>query len=143
MSVFDTLGTKYERGLQYTQVKPLVYENATKAIVNVSYLNSIYLSKWNDKYQNFLIGIYISQDNKDKTKQNLNNPQYVLTMNGKKYLTAMPLEKTNQLAKNIPLRNHWAKYYIVRFQNDKSAKNLKLSYTHSTFKSVNLTFEKE
>ena len=139
MSVFDKSGTQYERGLQHTRVKVLISDNSTKAIINISYLNSIDSAKWDNGYQNFLVGIYIS----DKNQNFINGGEYTLTMNGIKYLTYTVLNKKQKIFNNIPLKNHWAKYYILKFPNDDKAKTLVLKYKHTTFGEITLSFEKE
>jgi hypothetical protein len=140
MSVFDKTGTQYERGLQYTKVKSLLSNNKTVAIINASYLNSINGNKWNKAYQNMLIGLYITNDN---TKDYINNADFNLTINDKAYLTYTNLESKHKEFSNIPLKNPWAKYYIVTFPNYNNDKKLILKYKHSTLGSVSLEFEKE
>ena len=52
MNVFGKTDSNYERGLQHTKVKSIVYNNETRAIINATYLNSIDSKKWDNKYQN-------------------------------------------------------------------------------------------
>ncbi|MCK5109904.1 MAG: hypothetical protein KAQ94_00165 [Arcobacteraceae bacterium] len=123
LSVFDKTGTQYEKGLQYTKVNFLIYENETKAIINATYLNSVNSTKWDDEYQNFLIGIYIS---------NGQEVDYTMTMNNKTYVKISQINDDNKEYEHIPLKNPWAKYYLVSFENDDN-KILELKYYNTAF----------
>ncbi len=143
LNVFNKTDTQYEKGLQHTKVKPILFKDDTIAIINATYLNSINTDKWNDEKQNFLIGIYISKDEKKDDKKFINNPQYKITLNGKNYIKAELFTKEHsKLYKDIPLKNPWAKYYLVSF-NDIKNKTVKLEYTHIKFGKAVLSFEKE
>ena len=144
MSVFYKTDSQYEKGLQYTKVKSIVYKNKTKAIINATYLNSIN-KQWDNKYQNFLIGIYIVEDNEKENTKYINNTQYILTMNNQKIIKNILLAKEDKLYKNVPLKNPWARYYIVSFlkTNPNVNKTLTLKYSNSIFGEVLLPFEKE
>jgi hypothetical protein len=141
MNVFDKTDTQYERGLQHTIVKPIVYKDETKAIINITYLNAIDSSKWDDEYQNFLVGIYILEDNEIKTTQFLHNSRYLLTMNNKKFIKYTLFTKENALYKNIPLKNPWARYYIISFDKNENYQNLNLKYKTPIFGEVILSFD--
>ncbi len=141
LNVFEKTGGKYEQGLQHTKVKSLVKDNETQAILNITYLNSVD-TKWNDKYQNFLVGIYISNDNEAEDKQYLNNPNYTISMNKKNYEKVILLTKKHSLYKYIPLKNPWAKYYILSFNNIEEDK-LIIKYATENNTSVELSFIKE
>ncbi len=142
LNVFNKTGSQYEKGLQHTKVKNLIYENETKAIINVTYLNSMDNKKWDNEYQNFLIGIYISKDNKNKSKTYLSNAKYTLTENDRYFVKNTIISKEHSLYKNIPIKNPWAKYYIVSFIKG-SDKILVLKYSHAKFGKVNFSFEAE
>ena len=142
LSVFDKTGTQYEKGLQHTKVKHVTFENQTKAIINVTYLNSMDSKKWDNKYQNFLVGIYISDDFKDEDKRALNNKSFKLSMNDKKSVKSTLFTNKYKLYKHIPLKNPWATYYIISFKkDDKKSSNIK--YYHSKYGSVILPFQTE
>jgi len=142
MSVFNKTGSEYERGLQHTKVKSIIYKSDTKAIVNITYLNSINPEKYNNQYQNFLVGIYIVEDNEEESTKFINNYRYKLTLNGKEFVTANQITKDYVLYDNIPLKNPWARYYLIKFDND-DEKLLSLNYKNPIFGKVNLTFVKE
>jgi len=140
-------GTQYEKGLKYTKVKSLIYQDINKAIINVTYLNSINNVKWDNKKQNFLVGIYIEQDHKDPNKQFINNPNYSLFMNSMNYKDIIQINKKEKQYSHIPLENPWAKYYIISFDNDnKNIVKLQYSYNNNekrNLKIVTFQFDKE
>jgi hypothetical protein len=141
MSVFNKTDSSYERGFQYTKAKSIVYKGETKAIINITYLNSIN-KRYDDQYQNFLVGIYIVEDNEEESTKFLNNYRYKLTLNGNDFIKSNVLNDEYELYENIPLRNPWARYYLISFDND-NEKELKLKYKNPIFGEVNITFDKE
>jgi len=145
MSIFSKRDGQYEKSLQYTKIGTLTYKNSTKAIINITYLNSVDSKKWDDQYQNFLVGIYMSDKNINETF--INNPNYKLTLNNNKFISSTVLTKKNSLYNNIPLKNPWAKYYILTFKKDKLFYNnnqiLSLKYANPLFGKVQLSFQKE
>jgi len=131
MSVFDS-DELYEKGLEYTQVEDIINSFETKAIINATYLNSTD-SSWDNDYQNFLIGIYIVDDNSDEKDMYINNKKYKLTLNDKTPFKIKELKSTNKLYNHIPVKNPHAKYYIVSFKKD-DKKTLKLVYENIILK---------
>jgi len=142
LSVFgeDSL---YERGLEYTKVADIINSLETKAIVNVTYLNSSHSSKWDNKNENFLVGIYIVNDNEEDEKKFINNEKYHLTLNNKNMTSYSELTSKNDLWGHIPIKNPHAKYYIVSFDKYKSPSTLSMKYKHTTFGAVTLSFPSE
>ncbi len=140
MSVFNKSDSQYEKGLQHTKVKTIMHKNETKAIINVTYLNSVNSKIWNQKNQNFLVGIYISSD--DENIQILNNKKYKIRLDGQEYFTSLVVEKKDKLYESIPLKNPWATYYILNFKTSKN-QIINFEYSHSKFGKVILPFEKE
>jgi len=102
----------YKRGLQHTKVTK-INNNQTTTIINVTYLNPI-KSRWDNKYYNFIIGIKTAKQNiLDNTK---------LTLNQTKPKIIKSIDAKDKLYKTIPLKNPWAKYYLVSFEkNDNSS----------------------
>jgi hypothetical protein len=141
-NVFNKNGTNYEKGLQYTKVKAIIYKNQTKAIINITYLNLVDTKKWDNEYQNFLVGIYISEDNELKNTQYINNTRYKLTINDISFTKYKELKKDDKLYKSIPLLNPWAKYYVMSIYKNKKNKNIVLKYTNPNFGFILLSFEK-
>ena len=140
MSVFNNKNSYYERGLQNTKVKSIMYKNTTKAIINITYLNTVYNKQWNNENQNFLVGIYISTNNDNE--KILKNKEYKITLDGKIYTQSKLITKDDTLYKNIPLKNPWATYYVLSFDTNKT-KTINFEYTHSKFGKVILPFAKE
>jgi hypothetical protein len=141
MNVFSS-DKLYEKGLEYTQVEDIINSFETKAIINATYLNSTD-DKWDNKYQNFLVGIYIVNDNKEDKDKYLNNKKFTLTLNDKPIFKKTVLKSTNILYNHIPVKNPYAKYYIVEFQKDGNT-TLKLSYKNTILnEKVTLSFQSE
>ena len=132
----------YQKGLEYTEVRDIVQSFETQAIINATYLNSTDPEKWDNKYHNFLVGIYISEDNENKEEQYLNNKKYTLTLNNKEYKKASELQSSSYLYNHIPLKNPHAKYYIISFEKDDTSK-LVMRYKSITSGMVDLNFEAE
>ena len=139
LSVFgeDSL---YESGLQYTQVADIVQSFETKAIINATYLNSTDSNRWDNEYQNFLIGVYIAQDSAKQEDRFLNNKKYILTLNGKKSDKSEIIKKGTELASHIPLKNPHAQYYLLSFKKDETS-SLKLQYSNPSEGKAILTFQ--
>ena len=132
----------YERGLEYTLVDDIVNSFETKAIINATYLNSTDVDSWDNEYHNFLVGIYIVNDNEKDEDKFLNNKKYNLTLNDKNTTKTEVLTSTNILWNHIPVKNPHAKYYITSFDKDKNS-TLKLKYEHTTLGKVSLSFSAE
>jgi len=124
----------YGQNIQYSKIIKVLDKDIVKAILNITYLNSVDSKKWDkNNKQNFLIGVYSLDDN---------NSKYQLTMNNMKYLKSMPIKKEDQLSKNIAFENHWATYNLVSFPNTKS-NIIKLTYTYDNNQTVSTSFLKE
>jgi hypothetical protein len=108
--------TLYEKGLDYSRVGHIINSFETKAIINATYLNSTDVNKYDDEFHNFLVGIYITEDNEKETQKYLENTKYVLTLNDKGMDKREDLNSTNYFWEHIPLKNPYAKYYIVSFK---------------------------
>lgn len=123
--------------LQYTQKTDLVSDKQIEGMLFATYLNSIDTKYESDKLNSFVIGIHIV----NKEKRNLFFDGYEVYLNGKKPLSKTILEKDSPYLKSIPLKNHWAKYFLVHFENNQE-KNLNLKLTYSKFGEVQLNFVK-
>ncbi len=132
----------YNSALQYTKKTDIVENKNVIAMLNATYLNSVD-KKYNNKYENFIVGIY-ETNNDNLTKNKTLN----VTLNDKPAVVVNTLEAQDKL-NNIPLKNHWAKYYLISFEKEKreilekNINNLVLNYTSSTGKVASLTFLKE
>jgi len=132
----------YEKSLEYTKVGQIISNFETKAIINATYLNSTDPKKWNDSYENFLIGIYIFDDSDDEKKQFIYNPNYKLNLNSKAPYKIKELKKTSYLYGHIPLFNSHAKYYIISFKKDTNL-TLTLTYENKYYGKTKLIFNAE
>jgi hypothetical protein len=101
----------YTKAMQYTKKTDISKNNQVEIMLNATYLNSTE-KKFNNNYQNFIVGIY---NINDEEELGLNNKKYVLLLNGEKPEVINELEEQIYLNK-VPLRNHWAKYYLVSFK---------------------------
>lgn len=142
LSIFES-DKLYEKSLQNTIVGDIVNSFETKALINATYLNSTDSSLYDDDYNNFLIGIYITEDNKDEKYSFLNNSRYVLTLNNKSIDKSEELKTTNYLWEHIPIKNPYAKYYIISFKKEKGEKSLNLKYENINLGMVTLHFQGE
>lgn len=131
-SVFDT-DPIYGQNMQYSKVIKSIKDENVNAIFNITYLNSVDSSKWDNDTQRFLIGSYTFDNNLNDFK---------ITMNDKSQLSSKEVSKTDPLYKNIAFRNAWATYHIVTFEDDTNTL-LTLQYTHPEFTSIQTTFVKE
>lgn len=133
----------YEKGLEYTIVGDIINSFETKALISATYLNSVDHTKYNDDFHNFLIGIYITEDNKEEKDRFLNNKRYILTLNGNSIEKLEELQTTNYLWEHIPIKNPYAKYYIVSFKKEKNQNSLNLKYENINLGKVILHFQGE
>ncbi len=133
----------YEKGMEHSKVGDIVNSFETKAILNATYLNSTDSSKYDDSFHNFLVGIYITEDNKEENDKFLNNKLYALTLNSQESNKTEELQTTNYLWEHIPLKNPYAKYYIVSFNKRENVNSLSLEYSNPNQGKVTLSFQGE
>ncbi|MEA3512180.1 MAG: hypothetical protein U9R37_01120 [Campylobacterota bacterium] len=123
----------YAQNIQYTKIGKIIKNKDVKAMINVTYLNSVDSGKWDNDEQNFIIGFY---------KEEGNYEDYILTMNDQNVTDTKDISKNDKIYKNIPFKNNWAKYQIVTFDDTKD-KRLTLKYTNPTQGTTNVVFQKE
>lgn len=123
----------YAQNIQYSKVLKSIEKENVNAIFNITYLNSVDSSKWDNDKQNFLIGSYTFDNNQTDFK---------LSMNNMSIINSKPVKKTDKIYKNIAFKNHWATYSIVTFNNTES-KTITLQYTHPNYKNISVSFTKE
>ena len=147
----------YANSLQHTFKNDIVVDNNIVGMLNATYLNATKKSIDNDKDEIFLVGVFISNDEKDTS---INNG-YAITLNDLAPKSIYELKKEDKMYGKMPLFNPWAKYYVVRFDKEKLNENylseltkkekykkpnykkieLKLSITEE--QTTTLTFQKE
>jgi len=130
----------FDRGLEYTKISNIIYQNDTKALINATYLNPTNPSKYDNGKEVFLLGIYYSVGDSANLNNGLNNTDYILSLNKKTNYTKEVLDESDELFKAIPVQNPYAKYYIVEFDNDKTA-TLNLSLSHKKFGTSSSVFK--
>ncbi|MDR0665461.1 MAG: hypothetical protein LBF86_08090 [Helicobacteraceae bacterium] len=141
---FDFTGSAtYAEALPHTKRGEILDRFESKAQISASYLNAIYPDKKEyNSSETFLIGLYIANDFKSKSKEGLNNPNYALDLNGLNRLSAQTVDKNDNLLKLMPLVNRWNIYYIVRFPiADKTTLDLTLKEA-DTNQSTTISFQK-
>ena len=123
----------FGQNLQYTKVGKIIKNDDVEALVNITYLNSVSSKQWNNGKQNFLVGIYIA--NQDATT-------YSLTMNGKEEILKSEPPTENEIFTNIALKNNWA-IYEIRTYEDVEEKQLQLVFKDTHDHNTTITFTKE
>lgn len=123
----------YAQNLQYTKIGKLIVGDNVKALINITYLNSVDSSKWNNGKQNFLVGEYYT-DGKDDG--------YTLKMNEQTLIDINEVFKSDEIYKNIAFRNNWATYSVVSY-DDTDSTTLTLIYSDFQNNKTSLSFIKE
>lgn len=101
-----------------------------------------YLSQKSNKKEVFLLGIYITDDFSQKSKQALNNPFYSLDLNGDTSYKKTLLDKNSVLLKQASFKDRWSVYYLVEFAK-KQDKILQLNLTNKEInKKASIKFDK-
>jgi hypothetical protein len=156
----------YAKSLQYTNKCDILYDNQVKVMLTAVYLNSVD-PKYNDDYENFIVGAYVVESN-EFNEAFYNNNLFELTLNQTNVLSVEPLSHEHEIYGNIPLNNSWSNYYLVKFNpinvklppikadflatsqiKEKDEKNMKISYdlklklNHTTLGSCVVSFSKE
>ncbi len=114
--------------LQNTKKADIIKNQEPKVIFLATYLNNVkkYKKLENDT---FIINIFFTgiNDSQDIQKNN-----YTLSLNGKKAINMVKLDKTNKEYKNFFLKNTWGKYYLVEFKTFKKNDKLTLKLSDNT-----------
>ena len=108
----------YAQNIQYTKIAKILENEEVKAIFNLTYLNSVDSSKWDNGKQNFIMGAYYSDDNRSN---------YKIMMNDQNISKTTIIDKESKLYKNIAFKNNWATYKIIIF-DDTEEKTLNLKF---------------
>ena len=123
-------GSVYNQGSEYTKLKTIIKDNDVKGILNITYLNPSYPKKFDNNYNEFLVGIYL-----DEFTNNYN-----IYLNKVKYISKKLVNKNNKLYKNIPVFNPHAKYYIIKFKKDKE-EELVFNFSHNIYGNNKINFK--
>jgi hypothetical protein len=106
-SVFVTENNIYSVALQHTKKSDIVKSLETKLIFIGTYLNYVDAS-YDDENHNFLVSVYLADPNESQ-----NSYDYTI-FDVCNALELLPLEEDEMIYNNIPLKNHWAKYYRIK-----------------------------
>jgi hypothetical protein len=111
-----------EKALSATRKGEIYNSLEIKASLVATYLNPVLKSYNADEKASFLVSVFIDDDYSDPKKQGLFNPDYLLTLNGKKATEIRPLKLDDDLVKIAPVKNMWSHYYLVTFPKTSSEK---------------------
>ncbi len=123
--------------IQYTKKADLIYNNEINSMIIATYLNNINKEYKSDKLNSFLVGIHLVNKNEHDFEKN----DYKITLNDKKPLHLSKIDRSSKLVSSIPLKNNWANYYLLQFENDEN-KNMNILFNHSTFGEAKINFQK-
>jgi hypothetical protein len=124
--------------IQYTKKRDLIYNGSLKVMVFGTYLNKISKKYETDKLDSFVVGIHIkNQENHDLVKN-----RFEVTLNNDKPKTMVKVSNDSDIVEIIPLKNQWADYYLIHFDNKKDVTELNLRIIHPVYGSVSLNFQK-
>jgi len=124
--------------IQYTKKRDLSYNDSLKAMVFATYLNKASKKYETNKLDSFVVGIHITnQQNHDLIKN-----RFEVTLNNDKPKTMVKLPNDSDIIEIIPLKNQWAEYYLIHFDNKKDITKLNLKITHPVYGVVSLNFQK-
>jgi len=131
----------YGKSLQYTLKNDIVTNNSVSGMLNATYLNAINESDAKNESEEFLVGVFILNDEENDI---LVNKNYSITLNNVKPDSMVLLEKDSKMYAKMPLYNPWATYYIMKFSKEKLKSEFKSSltkkqkYKASQYEKINL-----
>lgn len=123
--------------IQYTKKTDLIYNKEINSLLFATYLNKVNKKYESNKLDSFVVGIHLV----NKREHDFIKNDYSITLNGKKAVMITRLDENSPLVTSIPLRNNWANYYLIKFENDES-QNMKILLTHPTFGMAQIDFQK-
>lgn len=125
------------RAIQYTKKADLVYNNEINSMIFSTYLNKVNKKYESNKVNNFVVGIHLVNKNEHDFIKN----DYFITLNDKKPLNIIKIDENSELVSSIPLKNNWANYYLLEFENDEN-QNMNIIFSHPTFGKTKIGFQK-
>ncbi|PLY11407.1 MAG: hypothetical protein C0626_02220 [Arcobacter sp.] len=124
----------YLNSLQYTKKTDIIKDEEVVALFTATYLNKVE-EKYDDNYENFIVSVYVANNKKSETpnitidKQSYTQEELEDEKNYEKnYVEIKELEKESKLIESIPLKNPWAKYYLIKFDKNNDLENFLLRY---------------
>lgn len=144
---------EFIKNTKTTKVIKIVDDEIVKAMTNITSLNQANPTKWDNGKQNFIIGTYTIDENKEccslelhvfhkkKIQLDEKNIEYE-----KKIL--IPFEekiilKDDPLYNSIPLRNNWATYKLVSYEDSEEIQDFHFTFKDKVNNSVKITFSKD
>ncbi|WP_298750746.1 hypothetical protein [uncultured Arcobacter sp.] len=124
----------YLNSLQYTKKTDIIKDEEVVALFTATYLNKVE-EKYDDNYENFIVSVYVANNKKSETpnitidKQSYTQEELEDEKNYEKnYVEIKEIEKESKLIESIPLKNPWAKYYLIKFDKNNDLENFLLRY---------------
>lgn len=126
------------KAIQYTKKRDLLVNNEVEALIFLTYLNKVDKKYSDEKIETFIFGVQIA----NKDKENFFKDSYKLLLEDKEALSIKGLDSNSELVKSIPLKNPWARYYLVKFNNKEEKRELVLNFIHTKYGTTTLSFQK-
>ena len=124
--------------IQHTKKRDLIHNNEQKAMFFITYLNKSDKKYKSSDLNSFIVGIHMINSEKHSLEEN----NIKVSMNNEDALNIKEVDKESNLIKSIPLKNKWAKYYIIDFKNKKKVYKLNLKFTHPQFGQAQASFDR-
>lgn len=136
----------YLNALQYTKKADIVKDDEVIAIFTVTYLNEVE-KKYDNNYENFIISVYVANNKQSDTpivtidKQSYSEKELdEKTSYEKAYIEIKEIAKESKLIESIPLKNPWAKYYLIKFDKNEDRENFLLRYKLTQNQTAQINF---
>ncbi|WP_417332222.1 hypothetical protein [Halarcobacter sp.] len=126
------------KAIQYTKKRDLLNNNEVEALIFVTYLNNVDEKYESDNIETFILGVQIA----NKDNENFFKDSYKLVLNEKESVSLKGLDSNSTLVNSIPLKNPWARYYLVKFNNKEELRELNLEFIHTKYGTASLSFQK-
>lgn len=123
----------FANALQATQKRDFIENDKIKFMFTATYLNPV-SKEFNHINKSFIVSIFEVNENSIDVKE------ISAKLNDGWATSIKPLPKDHIMRDRLPLKNHWAKYFIIKFQENESlTQKLELSYKDSTW--IELKFD--
>lgn len=126
------------KSVQYTKKTDIVKDNEVDVIFMATYLNRVDKEIFGLNDDSFLVSLYFS----NKDTQDINENEYILTLNDVPSISLEKIEKNNERFKSLMLKNSWGSTYLVKFNPQNSHKLVLTLKNNSSTNMVHLNFEK-
>lgn len=136
----------YLNALQYTKKTDIVKDEEVVALFTATYLNEVE-KKYDDNYENFIVSVYVANNKKSET------PIITIDKNSytedeldekisyeKNYIEIKEIAKESKLIESIPLKNPWAKYYLIKFDKNEDLDTFILRYKLNQSQKAEISF---